>query len=627
MDSVGLPKLDKMCTMRQMRDVTFYSMQVMPMVREVANAESNSQSRATASSTAAPLAALTEEFFDAMHLAEQLLENSTASCAESTTTKGEWKALLIASAGVRCRCEMGFLFFMQVINGVEVDASKVKLTVQISSEHDELRKLVQGSRLDGIPTPPTQDIFDQMLEALAAWKHLEPLLHFASEPHGSLPSGHLARTVRLREDFEHRMDSVLHLIEEAQEAANSSTGEMDGTPLITLDLLHLQRMRLSRLSAEAHLVLYGLKPDLHREMLNATAEEILQTNERLILGDSNALQPIRSLCVTQDMADVMVLFRQVEEAAREVTNGDREEAARLMHLVPEGTERMLRLTQKVDDFYRGLVDDTNCSRSLTTEQWLQLMVEVVRLACLGEDLASSTTNVTAARAALKTSLVRLQMGSAWPPVPAPPTPQLYQQVMEVLTPLAQNSQATQLSGAALAQLERYTLEGLKVDQAWPGKRLKVFLWQKVLLMQVYRQQITGDDPTKSIQAFEAAHQQLKYGGGGLAPLAQSESLEAWESLDALWLNYQALPMATVSASRVKGRRDELLVALDDAVPLFALPDVSDDRVRVPWGYYVIYPILGLMVLCCCAGACCLGRQHAKAKHATSKDARVEEGRA
>ena len=28
----------------------------------------------------------------------------------------------------------------------------------------------------------------------------------------------------------------------------------------------------------------------------------------------------------------------------------------------------------------------------------------------------------------------------------------------------------------------------------------------------------------------------------------------------------------------EGRRDELLVALDDAVPLFALPDVSDDRV-------------------------------------------------
>lgn len=29
---------------------------------------------------------------------------------------GEWKALLIASAGVRCRCEMGFLFFMQVVS-------------------------------------------------------------------------------------------------------------------------------------------------------------------------------------------------------------------------------------------------------------------------------------------------------------------------------------------------------------------------------------------------------------------------------------------------------------------------------------------------------------------------------
>ena len=40
---------------------------------------------------------------------------------------------------------------------------------------------------------------DQTLEALAAWDRLEPLLHFASELHGSLPSGHLARTVRLRE--------------------------------------------------------------------------------------------------------------------------------------------------------------------------------------------------------------------------------------------------------------------------------------------------------------------------------------------------------------------------------------------------------------------------------------------
>lgn len=624
-DSVGLPKLDQVCTMRQMRDVTFYSMQVLPIVLEVVNAESDLHSRAMASTNAAPLAALTEEFFAAMLRAEQLLENSTAGCEESSTSQGEWKALLHASAGVRCRCEMGFLFFMQIINGVEVDASKVKLTVQISSEHSELRKLVQGSRLDGIPTPPTQDILDQMLEALAAWDHLEPLLHFASEMHGSLPSGHLERTVRLREDFEHRMDSVLRLIE-FEQAANSSTGEMDGMPLVAMDLLHLQKMRLSRLSAEAHLVLHGLKPDLHREMLNTTAEEILQTNELLILGDSNALQPIQSLCVIQDMADTMVIFRQVEEAAREVTNGDREEAARLMHLVPEGSERMSRLTQKVDDFYRGLVDDTNCSRSLTTEQWLQLMVEVVRLACLGEDLASSPGNATAARAALETSLVRLQMGSAWPPVPAQATPELYREVMTVLTPLAQNpNEATQLSSAALAQLERYTLEGLKVDPAWPGKRLQVFLWQKVLLMQVYRQQIMGD-PKKSIQAFEAAHQQLKFGGGGLAPLVQSESLEAWQSLDALWLSFQALPMVTV-ASRVKARRDELLAALDALVPVFAVPDVSDNRVRVPWGYYVVYPVLGLLVLVCCVGACCLGRQHAAKRGTASKDARVEEGRA
>jgi len=72
----------------------------------------------------------------------------------------------------------------------------VKLTVQISAEHSELRKLVQGSiltcfdlvvmvmqgagfwilinqhvsgRLDGIPTPPTQEI----METLAASSSLQ----------------------------------------------------------------------------------------------------------------------------------------------------------------------------------------------------------------------------------------------------------------------------------------------------------------------------------------------------------------------------------------------------------------------------------------------------------------------
>ena len=39
------------------------------------------------------------------------------------------------------------------------------------------------------------------------------------------------------------------------------------------------------------------------------------------------------------------------------------------------------------------------------------------------------------------------------------------------------------------------------------------------------------------------------------------------------------------------------------------------QATVPWGYYVVYPVLGLLVLCCCAGACCLGRQSAKEKRA------------
>jgi len=309
-NSVGLPKLDQMCTMKQMRDVSFYSSQVMPMVREVVNAESNAESVATATRISSNLSALTEPFFDAMLEAQHLLEHPGTCVVQ--TDPSEWRALLGGSAHVRCHCEMAFLYFLQILNGVEVDASKVKLTVQISAEHSELRKLVQGSRLDGIPTPPTQEIMDEMLEALAAWTRLEALLAAAAEM-DTLPTGHLARTVRLREDFEHRMDSVLHLIEDA---ANYSAAEIKGIPLLTLDMLHLQRMRLNRLAAEAHLVLYGHKADLHREMLNGTVKDIHETSQQLILGTDHsstktALQPIRNLCVIHSMADAMEVYGRV----------------------------------------------------------------------------------------------------------------------------------------------------------------------------------------------------------------------------------------------------------------------------------------------------------------------------
>ena len=39
--------------------------------------------------------------------------------------------------------------------------------------------------------------------------------------------------------------------------------------------------------------------------------------------------------------------------------------------------------------------------------------------------------------------------------------------------------------------------------------------------------------------------------------------------------------------------------------------LASSEVKVPWGYYIVYPVLGVLVLCCCAGACCLGRNAAQ----------------
>lgn len=45
--------------------------------------------------------------------------------------------------------------------------------------------------------------------------------------------------------------------------------------------------------------------------------------------------------------------------------------------------------------------------------------------------------------------------------------------------------------------------------------------------------------------------------------------------------------------------------------------LASSEVKVPWGYYIVYPVLGVLVLCCCAGACCLGRNAAQKRGNTS----------
>ena len=51
---------------------------------------------------------------------------------------------------------------------------------------------------------------------------------------------------------------------------------------------------------------------------------------------------------------------------------------------------------------------------------------------------------------------------------------------------------------------------------------------------------------------------------------------------------------------------------------------TNSEVKVPWGYYIVYPVLGVLVLCCCAGACCLGRNAAQKRANTSSSARRNE---
>ncbi|CAE7672772.1 unnamed protein product, partial [Symbiodinium sp. CCMP2456] len=85
----------------------------------------------------------------------------------------DWLRYLENLGRLRLLIQQVSMFFAQVASGVEPAAGKVELTVLMAKASQMLRNLIEGSKAEGIPAPPTQEIVLQLQHAWEEWSYLE----------------------------------------------------------------------------------------------------------------------------------------------------------------------------------------------------------------------------------------------------------------------------------------------------------------------------------------------------------------------------------------------------------------------------------------------------------------------
>ncbi|CAE7220450.1 unnamed protein product [Symbiodinium sp. CCMP2592] len=163
---VGIPVLSSLCTLHQMREVTYSYHNFRPYVMDILNANSNAAGQAVAKRVVRDMMNTSETLFSSMVDAVQLFVNGSEDCdPRAKMVESDWLRYLENLGRLRLLIQQVSMFFAQVASDVEPAAGKVELTVLMAQASQMLRNLIEGSKAESIPAPPTQEIVLQLQHA------------------------------------------------------------------------------------------------------------------------------------------------------------------------------------------------------------------------------------------------------------------------------------------------------------------------------------------------------------------------------------------------------------------------------------------------------------------------------
>mmetsp|Transcript_32402 Transcript_32402/g.74872 ORF Transcript_32402/g.74872 Transcript_32402/m.74872 type:complete len:1525 (+) Transcript_32402:68-4642(+) len=620
-DWAGIPQLTQMCTVHQMRDVSFGYEETRGLARQVFNAQSNTEAVTTANRVAKNMSSLSDPLADAMNeAAAQFLEGPSDCRPVDTITDSEWTKLIAGLADQRIRSQQIARLYLQVANNVLVEQSKVELAVEVSSTSEALRGLQEGDRAIGMPAPPTQETVNGFVAVGEQWAMMAPVFNDAISQE-VIPEENVQRIANLLQTYQTEIDLLMWDVGQASLASGSHQ------PLVLLDASSEQRVRIQKLPQEAALIHFGYQVAQTSQRMNLTASEFHETHQELLLGSSRTAELVRvaNVCVVAGMRKVSTDFVHLEKEARHVAAGQTEAFPELARLTDLVSMHMSEASDLLARYYDGL--NLTCQPvELPVEEWQEMMREAFRLCSLSQkavgdfvlagqgELLEDALDI--AVGLVNSSLKDLMLGRAEPFLPSQPNQALYDRVLGLEALLGDFVQAIggdrvapmtaaaeTLCVSSLALGGKYREAGIVADETWPGMRVEALQSQRVTANKAFNAAVqnAATEMYSRIQEFESRHEQLRTGGDGVGEILpeRQDMLSQWDGINAAWSAYRQAMTAGQSATEMTLTLTELEKRIDSAVPVFATPDpvVKEGS---PVVFVATYGTMGLIL---CLSSC------------------------
>lgn len=635
----GVPVLNKLCTMHQMREVT-YNMQVFsPLLNQILNAHTASESQNIANSLAKQISDMSVPLFSSMVHAVQLYVNDADECDPAASMGStDWQDLLLRTDELLLLEEQANQYYLQIGNAVRVATSQVGLVVTLNTILDAIDNLVQGNKGLNILAPPSQAALDGLLAAKSQWDELQLAYEPAVSNINAVTAVEVTKIDRLGTAFQSRLLEIVNMYETVAFEVRTTTSPsplsdpvvVREVPIHTIQVAHQQKANAAKIASVANLVAYsnGSSDDFGGvDLVNQTRDNFIATHYSLLEGKPAtglfpAIAEEHSVCAIRQMQDIYTDFVAVDRYAQEGKTNPL-----MLGPLADAVEKVITKYTAVIDYYKqGSIACSN--RSYVLAEW-ELLIEAVgslrsltQEACADYILATQGTEPIfqersdRSMAALLAAFRALAYGTDT--LPAPPSQSIFDQVINKVKPAFDlfivavteaNTMNVVLQGDNVA-VQGTEVKRLYFDQAlstlasFPVGRLeagqdqqfRVNQMVKLSFMFIYDITATTNTLQNSIAEFDAVHLMLKDGGPDIPAIVdqRDDLLTQWSRVDGKWKELKQL-LLTRSVADVPNLQEMIVLQ-----GLFAIPDQPVAE-TFPW-MFVAYGAMGLFLLSCACGA-------------------------
>eukprot|EP00434_Breviolum_minutum_P019273 symbB.v1.2.016985.t1/scaffold1311.1/size125845/2 len=658
----GVPVLNKLCTIHQMREVTYNFQVFSPFLNQILNSETPRESQNLAASLGREISDKSVPLFSSMVAAVSLYVNDEGLCDPSADmTSADWQDLLLRTDELLLLEEQANQYYLQIGNNVRVATSQVGLVVTLNTILQSINNLVQGNKGSSILAPPTQDALTGLLGAKSQWNELYAAYEPAVSDTTAVTLVEVTKVDRLGLNFQSALVQIVSMYEQVAFATTTTTS--DGLDLVTttddervvpihaVQVAHQQKANAAKIATVTNLVAYTASQssgdgdgdgtsstntdDDTGTLVNMTRDNFIETHYALLegraaIGIYPAIAEERSVCAIRQMQNIYTDFVSVDKYAQEGTTNPNA----LGPLADAVAEVITKYNAVIDYYKQGSIECSN--RSYVFEEWELLIAasgslrSLTQEACADYILATQGTEPIfqersdASMAALQFAFRALAYGTDT--LPAPPSQSVLDQVLGKVKPaydlfkaavVEQNTMNVVLQGDNVAvqgtEVKKlYFAEALASLASFPVGRLEAGLDQqfrvnqmvKLSFMFIYDITATTTTLQNSIAEFDAVHRQLKDGGPDIPAIVdqRDDLLSQWNRVDSKWQELKAL-LLTQSVADVPNLQTTKEALIQEMITLqgyFAIPDQPVQE-TFPW-MFVAYGAMGLFLCSCACGA-------------------------